>query len=178
MDIRRLLFGFGLLCTGAVSAGTVMQPIDGDVNFFVNDPFPYTLAVFDNDSFGVGNGSGVNAGLEVILSGPVLGLLGGTINFSNESPAGSGNYTATNSAPEVISLTGGNLFMVGLWDGSAWLMDTATTQLPANGAQLEFNVGGSVLAVDVAVIPIPASVWLFGSGLLGLVGIARRKKVA
>ena len=29
-----------------------------------------------------------------------------------------------------------------------------------------------------AVIPIPASVWLFGSGLLGLIGIARRKKVA
>jgi len=27
-----------------------------------------------------------------------------------------------------------------------------------------------------AVIPIPPAVWLFGSGLLGLVGIARRKK--
>jgi len=29
-----------------------------------------------------------------------------------------------------------------------------------------------------AVIPVPAAVWLFGSGLLGLVGIARRKKTA
>ena len=28
----------------------------------------------------------------------------------------------------------------------------------------------------VSTIPIPASVWLFGSGLLGLVGMARRKK--
>jgi len=28
------------------------------------------------------------------------------------------------------------------------------------------------------VIPIPAAVWLFGSGLLGLVGMARRKKTA
>jgi hypothetical protein len=27
-------------------------------------------------------------------------------------------------------------------------------------------------------VPIPAAVWLFGSGLLGLVGIARRKKAA
>ena len=32
--------------------------------------------------------------------------------------------------------------------------------------------------VDAAVIPVPAAVWLFGSGLLGLVGVARRKKSA
>ena len=29
---------------------------------------------------------------------------------------------------------------------------------------------------DNAVVPIPASVWLFGSGLIGLIGVARRKK--
>ena len=28
--------------------------------------------------------------------------------------------------------------------------------------------------VNVAAIPIPAAAWLFGSGLLGLVGVARR----
>ena len=31
---------------------------------------------------------------------------------------------------------------------------------------------------SIAAIPIPPSVWLFGSGLLGLIGIARRKKAA
>lgn len=30
--------------------------------------------------------------------------------------------------------------------------------------------------IDGQVVPIPAAVWLFGSGLLGLLGIARRKK--
>jgi hypothetical protein len=30
----------------------------------------------------------------------------------------------------------------------------------------------------VAPVPVPAAVWLFGSGLLGLVGVARRKAVA
>ena len=34
---------------------------------------------------------------------------------------------------------------------------------------------GSFL-VRTSVVPVPAAVWLFGSGLLGLVGIARRKK--
>jgi len=29
---------------------------------------------------------------------------------------------------------------------------------------------------NVSAVPVPAAVWLFGSGLLGLVGIARRKK--
>ena len=31
-------------------------------------------------------------------------------------------------------------------------------------------------SVSVSTVPIPAAVWLFGSGLLGLVGMARRKK--
>jgi hypothetical protein len=30
----------------------------------------------------------------------------------------------------------------------------------------------------VSAVPVPAAVWLFGSGLLGLVGISRRKKLA
>jgi hypothetical protein len=33
-----------------------------------------------------------------------------------------------------------------------------------------------VWSVDIQAIPVPAAVWLFGSGLLGLVGVARRKK--
>ena len=40
------------------------------------------------------------------------------------------------------------------------------------------EIGRVVLAVDITVssAPVPAAVWLFGSGLLGLVGVARRKK--
>jgi hypothetical protein len=32
--------------------------------------------------------------------------------------------------------------------------------------------------LGVTAVPVPAAVWLFGSGLLGLIGVARRKKVA
>jgi hypothetical protein len=34
------------------------------------------------------------------------------------------------------------------------------------------------ISVEVSSIPVPAAAWLFGSGLLGLIGVARRKKVA
>jgi hypothetical protein len=36
----------------------------------------------------------------------------------------------------------------------------------------------AVHAGNVSAIPVPAAVWLFGSGLLGLIGISRRKKAA
>jgi hypothetical protein len=31
-------------------------------------------------------------------------------------------------------------------------------------------------SLDVSAVPVPAAAWLFGSGLLGLVGVARRRK--
>ena len=46
-------------------------------------------------------------------------------------------------------------------------------------APLESNVSNWFAAnVPLTPIPIPPTVWLFGSGLLGLVGMARRKKAA
>ena len=36
--------------------------------------------------------------------------------------------------------------------------------------------GWAVQSGNAGVVPVPAAVWLFGSGLLGLIGVARRKK--
>ena len=44
-----------------------------------------------------------------------------------------------------------------------------------DGAFPNFNAN---FDFKVAAVPVPAAVWLFGSGLLGLVGVARRKKSA
>jgi hypothetical protein len=50
-----------------------------------------------------------------------------------------------------------------------------TTGLATVIADMGFNQYEIAIASP---IPVPAAVWLFGSGLLGLVGIARRKKAA
>ena len=70
---------------------------------------------------------------------------------------------------------------------------SATEYLPpSNGAWL-FGIGNgeqlyvdifynlnawAVQSGDVSAVPVPAAVWLFGSGLVGLMGVARRKKQA
>ena len=41
------------------------------------------------------------------------------------------------------------------------------------------STSGSIdVTYSYSVVPVPAALWLFGSGLLGLIGVARRKKAA
>jgi hypothetical protein len=44
-----------------------------------------------------------------------------------------------------------------------------------NDAEISVSVS-MVGAVNSTVIPLPAAVWLFGSGLMGLIALARRKR--
>jgi hypothetical protein len=43
---------------------------------------------------------------------------------------------------------------------------------------LAFASGNLTLTAPTAPVPLPAAVWLFGSGLLGLVGVGRRRSIA
>jgi len=63
-----------------------------------------------------------------------------------------------------------------------YLFATNSTQSqPANvydtttALDLSWTFGGNATLAPVAAVPLPAAVWLFGSGLLGLFGIGRRK---
>ncbi len=39
------------------------------------------------------------------------------------------------------------------------------------------NSNPTFLGVDAAVVPIPAAIWLMGTGLIGLIGISRKNKI-
>lgn len=47
-----------------------------------------------------------------------------------------------------------------------------------NTLTLNFDDDTGLTAASISNVPLPAAVWLFGSGLLGLIGISRRKKAA
>ncbi len=89
---------------------------------------------------------------------------------------------------EHISFTDSN-FEYSLDNGLSWLIATTdanamtTLLLTGTTSQIDFRTAGANLIdafyirnADVAVVPVPAAALLFGSGLLGLIGIARRKR--
>ena len=59
----------------------------------------------------------------------------------------------------------------GLTDVHGWAFGMLSTQGPISYYIDDFEL-------QLTTVPIPGAVWLFGSGLLGLVGMARRKKAA
>ena len=63
-------------------------------------------------------------------------------------------------------------------DGAAYTLDYSAVVPPGDPS----GFGGVLYAVHlegtVSQVPVPAAVWLFGSGLMGLVGVARRRKKA
>lgn len=65
--------------------------------------------------------------------------------------------------------------------GDTYVLDYTAT-VPAGdasgfgGVSYQLHLEGSIAAGAVSAVPVPAAAWLFGSGLLGLVGVARRKK--
>ena len=67
-----------------------------------------------------------------------------------------------------------NLSQVTTLDGGDGILGNPMTSGPFPG----WNVVLDGTLAGQYVVPIPAAAWLFGSGLLGLVGMARRKKAA
>ena len=70
------------------------------------------------------------------------------------------------------------------WSGTELATDTTRAWrfnfddgAQSTGGKNNFRYAWAVHSGDVSV-PVPPAIWLFGSGLLGLVGIARRKKTA
>jgi len=71
------------------------------------------------------------------------------------------------SLPTILSLAD--------WDGANFII-AFDAGSPFCTLSSSCFAGGVLTQVSATIVPLPAAVWLFGSGLLGLIGMARRKK--
>ena len=169
MKIKILLAAALMACSSIASAATVIwEPTSGGtvtVNTF--NLSGYDLGLFDDtDSFIDANA--------LLLAGS------DEISFS---ALGAGDWEAKSLATNnTKTLTSSKQFALAITDGAgSWFEAVNAVQQSAGTSNYEvfFSNGTSdVFTFDATptVVPVPAAVWLFGSGLIGLAGIARRKK--
>ena len=155
-----------ILTIAKVDAATVFAPTDGDVNFLFGNLAGGVLAIFDDSDQSYG-------GLSLNIDVPGIVGVVGPVNTNGDNIANNSNGTLT--------LTGSDNFILGLTtdNGASWFAVSSVVAVGANSYTVSFENGASVLLVDVQFIqavPLPAAVWLFGSGMLGLVGGAVRRK--
>lgn len=97
-----------------------------------------------------------------------------TVNMSGETVHwGGGDIDMGAGAPGTLSAG-----VDGLWGTGDERFDYASV-VPSGGfagVQYAMHLAGTMaMPTNTAVVPVPAAAWLLGSGLLGLVGVARRK---
>ena len=110
-----------------------------------------------------------------------IGLqVGDTISGTNLIRDGSILENVNSATPYSDQLTGQSEFI-----SYAPLAATSNSRgfgsvTPFNGVVAYFDIGSGnslhVTGYSVSSVPVPAAIWLFGSGLIGLIGFARRKK--
>jgi len=108
----------------------------------------------------------------------------GGVSSTNPNPLSFGNVYDTDGNLQValglgppsvyFSVVEIDLADYGFVDGAV-MNDPLSLNLIQNDSNIavSLSMAGSLNSM---VVPVPAAVWLFGSGLLGLVGVARRKK--
>lgn len=160
------------LSTGAANAATVWMPTNVDTDFLQFEIAGLStnggsLALFDEADFG---GSGL-----------IIGALGGEVSFQ----ANGSNWDASFNGNTITLLDDYNFVLGMSWNGGTdWYEDSSyllaggasdSYQINFDGSNADLEVMGSTLGVDLQPVPVPAAVWLFGSGLMGLAAMARRR---
>lgn len=179
-----LLASIVFMLGSTVANAIVWHPTNEDTDFIQ----------LDFGGPGPGSGISTNGGVLALFdddtgfAGPALeiGADGGQVVFTDNMD-GSWNaevFDVLNVSGGSITLSNDTNFILGIDWGAGYFGDTNATLTSSPDTYLivfsgvdalERPIRGNTLAVDLAPIPVPAAVWLFGTGLLGLVAVARRR---
>ena len=178
-----------------IVVGTANASLSGDL---ITYSFTATVNAFGSDySYNFSDTNTVGAGPEFnqAVADDAFGFDG--INFVLDVVPESEliNVTFTNNLAFAgsVNIFSDNLFNIDTEITSASITETNPATLSLSAAYDPSSIQTSLLSpisvgpseslswtieYTTAVVPVPAAMWLFISGLLGLVGIARRKKTA
>jgi len=158
-------YGLGVL--GGGGRFDVADNIEASIffNFTLGEETELLIGLLNNPLF---NGTGFDSlDFDVLLNGEMFGAAGSIF----------GNNEATGS--DALAAFDDSLFTFGLLSAGNYelqfMMDMDTGSGSDFFGEFVFGAGDGTDAVQLSAVPVPAAIWLFGSGLIGLVGLARRK---
>ncbi|HED33214.1 MAG TPA: VPLPA-CTERM sorting domain-containing protein [Gammaproteobacteria bacterium] len=154
--------------------GSESPDIDNPWNFFGNTGMHQTTSgawILSDAGLATGNTMEIDfTGWDVTWNGIASIPMGGdTANFASDTGIANITCAADCSVGDTYVLE---------YAAHVPLNDASGFGGVAYGLYLEGTVGVLSPYTPISTVPVPAAVWLFGSGLLGLVGVARRKKTA
>ncbi len=200
--MKKTLFVFSLLFFSSAESATVLSFTGGVDDFNPSGTFTYgwsfdvtssvtvtQLGVFDfqdnglaeSHDVGIWDSAGSLLASTLIGSGTGALLDGGfrynditdfTLNVGTNYVIAATNWDVDHMIVNASSVLTINpiVFGGGRYSDTSGILEMPTIINPVN------SYFGPNFMIDITPVPLPASVWLFGSGLIGIIGLARRKK--
>jgi hypothetical protein len=166
----------------SIDSVTDFEAVDAPTEFSLIPDNPVWSSSRTNDS----SCSAALCGYNTTAGGEYFALASGdtmTFTFNKSIDAFGAYFTGWQYNGQTITYTDGSTEVLDMPIGDNSAGGTLFFGFKDEGrtiASITYNSLNDIVSIDdvrlsVSQVPIPAAIWLFGSGLLGLVGIARRK---